>query len=155
MAESEARGGIARAVVLPVQNSAWYAVRIGRRFSLAVDIVTPDRATDIEAAATGVAAPRELSPRDRGRDEVRGLVAETNHHVAVREPARDGEGAREARVSAPCGDAEAHVAERAAHDATIAMMSRTVTVKTDKARRDLGYEPEVSVEEGLRRTRAA
>jgi len=36
----------------------------------------------------------------------------------------------------------------------IAMMSRTVTVKTDKARRDLGYAPEVSVEEGLRRTRA-
>jgi Mce-associated membrane protein len=28
------------------------------------------------------------------------------------------------------------------------MMSRTVTVKTDKARRDLGYAPEVSVEEG-------
>lgn len=31
----------------------------------------------------------------------------------------------------------------------IAMMSRTVTVKTDKARADLGYAPAVSVADGL------
>lgn len=37
----------------------------------------------------------------------------------------------------------------------IAMLSRSVTVKTDKARRELGYVPAVSVEEGLRRTRAS
>ena len=32
---------------------------------------------------------------------------------------------------------------------SVAMLSRSVTVKTDKARRDLGYSPEVSVEQGL------
>ena len=31
-----------------------------------------------------------------------------------------------------------------------AMMSRTVTVKTDRARQELGYAPVISVEEGLR-----
>lgn len=35
-----------------------------------------------------------------------------------------------------------------------AMMSRAVTVKTDKARRELGYAPEVSVDEGLAAMRA-
>ena len=37
----------------------------------------------------------------------------------------------------------------------IAMLSRSVTVKTDKARRELGYAPVVSVEEGLEDYRAA
>jgi nucleoside-diphosphate-sugar epimerase len=37
----------------------------------------------------------------------------------------------------------------------IAMMSRTVTVNIDKARKELGYVPEVSFEEALRRTTAA
>jgi len=31
----------------------------------------------------------------------------------------------------------------------IAMMSRSVTVRTDRARAELGYVPEVSVDEGL------
>ncbi len=38
---------------------------------------------------------------------------------------------------------------------SVAMLSRSVTVNTDKARRELGYLPVVSVEEGLRRTRLA
>jgi nucleoside-diphosphate-sugar epimerase len=32
----------------------------------------------------------------------------------------------------------------------IAMMSRSVTVRTDRARRELGWSPVISVEEGLR-----
>jgi nucleoside-diphosphate-sugar epimerase len=32
---------------------------------------------------------------------------------------------------------------------SVAMLSRSVTVKTEKARRDLGYSPEVTVEQGL------
>lgn len=37
---------------------------------------------------------------------------------------------------------------------SVAMLSRSVTVKTEKARRELGYAPEVSVDEGLRRLAA-
>jgi nucleoside-diphosphate-sugar epimerase len=36
---------------------------------------------------------------------------------------------------------------------TISMMSRSVTVKTDKAREELGYEPAISVEDGLAQLR--
>ena len=36
---------------------------------------------------------------------------------------------------------------------SVAMLSRSVTVKTEKARRELGYSPEVTVEQGLARMR--